>query len=266
MNDIGKGLIRLRDELRATGNYYKEIEVAFDAAWSEYLDNFGGGEEDNHVQMNLDLDDRVLLDLAHIAHRNNETLNGAIVRALKAVISKDNEPLKENRNFKQLLDDQEVSTDQIDDYIEEWHSSYDSCDVHEYLGMTVDEYSKFVRDPDTLKASPRRVPASGKEPEQEGSTPTDKKLPDGQYADHWVLSEEERANGYVEPVRYNYKHEICGGVTRMGHLIAATYAADPSFYGSTFCATCNNYYPVGANGEFVWDGTNQKVGTRRNIA
>lgn len=55
----------------------------------------------------------------------------------------------------------------------------------------------------------------------------------------------------------------CGTVTRMGRTIAETYAANPSFYGSTFCCGCNGYFPVGDRGEFVWDGTDQRVGTRR---
>lgn len=58
----------------------------------------------------------------------------------------------------------------------------------------------------------------------------------------------------------------CGVVTRMGQSIAETYAANPSFYGSTFCSGCGNYFPVGDHGEFVWiekDGTekNERVGT-----
>lgn len=53
----------------------------------------------------------------------------------------------------------------------------------------------------------------------------------------------------------------CGGVTTMGDTIAATYARDPQFYGSTFCCHCRAHFPVGESGEFVWDGTSQRVGT-----
>lgn len=76
-----------------------------------------------------------------------------------------------------------------------------------------------------------------------------------------VLSEEERARGFVRPVRRSYRHEKCGGVTIMGIALAETYARDPMFYGGTFCAICRAHFPVGAEGEFVWDGTNEKVGT-----
>lgn len=50
-------------------------------------------------------------------------------------------------------------------------------------------------------------------------------------------------------------------VTSMPQAIAETYAAEPGYYGSTFCCGCGRYLPVGANGEFVWSGTNDRVGT-----
>ncbi len=76
-----------------------------------------------------------------------------------------------------------------------------------------------------------------------------------------VLSDEERAKGFVRPVRRSYVHAKCGGVTTMGQALAETYARDPKFYGGTFCAICRAHFPVGANGEFTWEGTNEKVGT-----
>ncbi len=76
-----------------------------------------------------------------------------------------------------------------------------------------------------------------------------------------VLSAEDRAKGFVEPVRQSYRHEKCGVVTTMGLSIAETFARNPSFYSGTFCAGCGSHFPVGADGEFVWNGTNQKVGT-----
>ena len=76
-----------------------------------------------------------------------------------------------------------------------------------------------------------------------------------------VLSDEERAKGFVRPLRLAYVHEECGAVTRMNQAIAETYARDPHFYGGTFCARCRNHFPVGPTGEFYWEGTNEKVGT-----
>lgn len=94
--------------------------------------------------------------------------------------------------------------------------------------------------------------------------PTDEKLADGQNADHYVLCAEDRAKGYVEPVRIDYIHEKCGTVTKMPRACAETYAAQPGYYGSTFCCGCGGYFPVGEEGEFIWnDGSGQKVGTRR---
>ena len=86
----------------------------------------------------------------------------------------------------------------------------------------------------------------------------------GMQEKYLVLSEEERAKGFIQPVRTHYQHEKCGTVTSMGLNIAETYARDPHFYGGTFCVRCGNHFPVGADGEFVWvengSVTNLKVG------
>lgn len=134
-----------------------------------------------------------------------------------------------------------------------------------------------------------------------------------------VLSAEERAKGFVQPVRRSYRHvgiagpanplrdltedekaryaaygyvkyedydtgskgisddsvvgrfwtqqdldrvgKGCGRVTTMGQALAETYARNPKFYGGTFCAICHRHFPVGAQGEFVWEGTDERVGT-----
>ena len=83
----------------------------------------------------------------------------------------------------------------------------------------------------------------------------------GQQEGYVVLAEEERAKGFVRPVRRSYVHEKCGTVTTMGQTLAETYARDPKFYSGTFCCGCSAHFPVGADGEFLWDGTNEKVGT-----
>lgn len=128
----------------------------------------------------------------------------------------------------------------------------------------------------------------------------------GQQKGYVVLSEEERAKGYVRPVRRSYRHvgarpkypvrdltpeeqvqhgpqyvkyEVhpasesplvgrawtqaqltsgCGTVTTMGLAIAETYARDPTFYGGTFCCGCRKHFPLE---EFVWEGTDQVVGS-----
>lgn len=83
----------------------------------------------------------------------------------------------------------------------------------------------------------------------------------GQQKGYVVLSAEERAKGFVRPVRRSYIHDKCGQETRMGVELAETYARDPTFYSGTFCATCRAHFPVGAAGEFTWAGTDEKVGT-----
>jgi hypothetical protein len=68
-----------------------------------------------------------------------------------------------------------------------------------------------------------------------------------------VLSEEERAKGFVRPVRDTYTHLECGKTTTMGLALAQTYARDPEFYGSTYCCSCRKHRPLD---EFEWpDGS-----------
>lgn len=64
-----------------------------------------------------------------------------------------------------------------------------------------------------------------------------------------VLSEAERARGFVRPVRQAYIHDTCGRITTMGLALAETYAAKPNFYGATYCTTCCKHRPVS---EFRW--------------
>lgn len=80
----------------------------------------------------------------------------------------------------------------------------------------------------------------------------------GQQKGYVVLSEAERAKGFVRPVREVYLHRVCGTTTRMGRAIAETYARDPSFYDGTFCVACKTHFPLT---QFVWDGTDEQVGS-----
>lgn len=90
-----------------------------------------------------------------------------------------------------------------------------------------------------------------------------------------VLSAEERAKGYVRPVRRTYVHvglspemsgivlvragmNGCGSRTTMAQSLAETYARDPSFYTGTYCASCQDHRPLT---EFVWEGTTEQVGS-----
>lgn len=91
-----------------------------------------------------------------------------------------------------------------------------------------------------------------------------------------VLSDEERAKGFVRPVRKTYIHMYmldgsrvpypltswagvggCGAATTMNTAIAETYARDPKFYGATYCVGCRRHISVS---EFVWED-HQQVGS-----
>lgn len=90
-----------------------------------------------------------------------------------------------------------------------------------------------------------------------------------------VLSDEERAKGFVRPVRRSYLHtgttpemrgnvlirasaDGCGALTTMGLALCETYACDPKFYGATYCTGCRMHRPVG---EFRWDVDGEVVGS-----
>lgn len=95
--------------------------------------------------------------------------------------------------------------------------------------------------------------------------PTDPRLtrggdtePTPQAEVYLVLSDEERAKGFVRPVRNAYVHRTCGSVTKMGTRLSETYARDPKFYGATYCCACQMHLPVA---EFRWDGTSEDVGS-----
>ena len=102
--------------------------------------------------------------------------------------------------------------------------------------------------------------------------PTDPRLTHGvdsepgpQADAYLVLSPEERAKGFVRPVRRTYVHvrgmsqqkPACGRATTMSRELAETYARDPKFYGATYCVGCGMHLPIG---EFDWDD-GQRVGS-----
>ena len=80
----------------------------------------------------------------------------------------------------------------------------------------------------------------------------------GQQKGYIVLSQSERAKGFIRPVRRTYTHKLCGRDTTMALAIAETYARDPKFYSGSFCVWCRQHYPLT---EFVWMGTNEELGS-----
>ena len=116
---------------------------------------------------------------------------------------------------------------------------------------------------------PGVVATNGIDPDYDGGgAPKEINPATGQHKSYWVLSEDERAKGFVRPVRRSYVHNgpfaflepktNCSGLTTMALDIAETFARDPNFYGSTFCTKCRGHFPVG---DFTWDKTDELVGS-----
>ena len=90
----------------------------------------------------------------------------------------------------------------------------------------------------------------------------------GQNEAYLILSDEERAKGFVRPFKDSYIHVGkliegkrvggCGALTKMNKIISETYAREPKFYSATFCIGCGKHLPVN---EFLWDNTNEEVGS-----
>lgn len=80
----------------------------------------------------------------------------------------------------------------------------------------------------------------------------------GQQRGYVVLTVEERAKGFVRPVRHRYIHTKCGIMTSMSTSLAETYARDPKFYTGTFCSGCRAHFPLA---EFHWDETSEVMGS-----
>jgi len=109
------------------------------------------------------------------------------------------------------------------------------------------------------------IPVPSSAPTRLTTDPTDTRLTHGvdstpvDQADvYLVLGEDERAEGFVRPVRQEYRHTICGNTTRMGLVLSETYARDPTFYGSTYCVHCRMHRPVS---EFTWTDGGEVVGS-----
>lgn len=136
--------------------------------------------------------------------------------------------------------------------------------------MTQPPILKCVAEAETLDQRARR---EAREKQYDTTDPTDPNLGHGvdekpvpQHKAYLVLSEQERAKGFVRPVRRKYQHmrgaKACRTVTTMGLALCETYARDPKFYGSTYCCACSMHLPVE---DFDWieaDGsTGPSVGT-----
>ena len=81
--------------------------------------------------------------------------------------------------------------------------------------------------------------------------------PRSQNQAYLVLSEKEKAKGFVRPYRERYIHTTCGTFTKMHKDIAESFAVDPRFYGATYCVKCQKHLPLH---EFEWED-GQSLGT-----
>lgn len=78
------------------------------------------------------------------------------------------------KNFIQMCISGDALEEEIDDFVEHWHTGEgDDCDLHEYLGMTWEEYSLWGTSPSIL----RYIIAARKR-----GTTLDKELDDQRYA------------------------------------------------------------------------------------
>ena len=44
----------------------------------------------------------------------------------------------------------EAAIDEVDDFVDQWHSSESDAGIETFLGMTETEYEQWMRDPDAL--------------------------------------------------------------------------------------------------------------------
>lgn len=112
-----------------------------------------------------------------------------------------------------------------------------------------------------MPSDDRRTTTDGLPPRpgyEHASAPAPIEPSTGQHEAYWVLSETERAKGFVRPVRWSYTHKTCGTSTKMGLALCETYAREPGYYSHTFCVQCRDHFPVA---EFTWDEDGKVLGT-----
>jgi hypothetical protein len=58
--------------------------------------------------------------------------------------------MSKDRNFVSLALSGEALTEEIDDYVDQWHNNPNGLSLHDYLGMNREEYALWLSSPDTL--------------------------------------------------------------------------------------------------------------------
>lgn len=96
----------------------------------------------------------ILYCIIYLYHENEEHLQAYAPKKRKNSMS----------NFIELCRQRKVSPDKFDDYVDEWHDSDSALPLHEYLGMTQEEYARVLTSSDVCGSNESIVNApSGNE-------------------------------------------------------------------------------------------------------
>ncbi len=63
-------------------------------------------------------------------------------------------PHEHMSNFMDMCLSGEALPDEIGDFVDRWHESDGTLSIHEFLGMTREEYLSWVKDPNVLPRIP----------------------------------------------------------------------------------------------------------------
>jgi len=123
------------------------------------------------------------------------------------------------------------------------------CEEERKRGFVRPVRQKYVHVGKRPKYETRQLTAEEKAVHNDGADPSE----------HYAVFERYPAELAPRTGRFWTAKELrsgCGSTTTMGLALSETYARDPGFYSGTFCCQCRAHFPVGADGEFVWeDGT-----------
>jgi hypothetical protein len=61
-------------------------------------------------------------------------------------------------------------------------------------------------------------------------------------------------------VKTKYTHIACGYTSSLRTGTARLMASSPNLYNCLRCHNCKDHFPVGRYGDFIWEGTDLKVG------
>jgi len=126
-----------------------------------------------------------------------------------------------------------------------------------YLVLPDGERKELVR---PLRYSYVHVGPSGPQYPLQDLTTDQKERHKDSYAkfEAYPESESPKLGRYWTQAELDAVNKGCKTLTTMAKPLAETYASNLNFYGATFCVKCQRHFPVD---EFVWEGTNERLGT-----